>query len=1485
MTDLKNKPVLPLSENGMEFVTVVSVGSEITQNEEQLPSKKDDLSSGYVTVLTIGQEDTSNEITEEVLVYRLPGERLGFGLKFEGGTKAAEFVNRLFIQSCAPDSPASMVQCSWGKLSEGDEVLKIDSLPVTSMTRIDCVRCLKDSNVVIKLLIRHFINKKSEDSVDDINSSGRVTEDIPHVISAEKKRTPPPPPPVPPRKIPRKMLKEPPPPTNTTTSIDTEGVTQNVEHIPNGPRCNRFQSPRNSGRFIRKSPEVSSHLYKDRRLSDGSAGPPDAEVYLDLFSQEQGCNLSESDDTGSSISTIIDRLSSFPTTTNSSFAGSLPSTPTSIQKHLDMSIDKPDLDTISNDSYWYSNLTSSQSSVEGNDVGTSFKNDHNVHEKVSKENETDVNPLQLPTNFQDAPLSYGNEDMIIPEPCVRSRFRGNENFLEVEDENGNCIKDVSGTFFDSVHKLLPSYDYSTASDGNTCDLIGLDLPRLVCFMPKFSSSDSTEQIECNTIESVKMFLENEIRTATFTGNHSEISDTDLYNSELYNINWNLTSQLDTIGEDDEEGSQETNSFYRSSTPIVIIENADAENGFNKDQVVERTDVPDGADFCDIMDVPPSSSRQPPDGDEFPDYHETSSTKTESRKESVREKPNWSRKLWNTSTSYNLFRDQQSSFSVRDKIAIFSNPSATLTSNNLKKTNKSTDDIPTAIEKEYLEKTKNLNNSYPKIKRSLSTSCKSDRWMSDKAPKINSLKYGNLEENKARSSLDISITTSHTRCLSDEKYDYSESTYPPSSHLHTRSQSLMDISTPDRLPRKDRWKQLIEQRQRSLSKLKGLIIPEKVVEIDVPTVLDLPEIKSNNLPSIISDAKTVIVPLESSNSSCHRNSHVPFMSTPPWTNNTTSNVPKYSPAFKRKSLQIHSETCSNGISTLSKTSAMMYESDTVDKFSKSQPNKIDLYNTKIVNDAPKSLESITSPTRSDYSFEYVSSPDIKESKPPPTTKFFHSNVISQERIESKKQDDDSDNDSAVSSSQSSYMSRTSSPASPTQLHNTYTSPTISAQEFLLQKEEDTDFQTNLEGDNHNHRLLKAQSVEAINRKNILASAKCRSGRDLKIGSPLIQRRFEDDENKNVCDNDKECNLIENHDTSNYDDTAVSITREDNITVIAVPKIENSWKPEKGNNDTKNSAIYGRSNTIDKRERKILPHFSSLPRTKSTSVNDLRKSFEKLSPLPTLDIANNHLNKFNTTLECNSKKENNYSSNVNVKRRDVSVGDSTNKLENHVSTNETIILRPEIPGGSVGVTLAGGADYETKEITVHKIRDDSSAHRDGRLQKGDVVLWINGKSVDGLTHRQLVALLKEPLPEITLVVSKAKNVNINTTSRSMSQRTPVVPKLSHSPTTTKELEIKLEKQKTLIVSLVKDASGLGISLEGGKDSPLGNMPLLIKKVFKGGAAEKTGKIEVGDQILFVNETDVSAMSRFEAWSVFKKLPENITISLTIKRSSMP
>lgn len=71
---------------------------------------------------------------------------------------------------------------------------------------------------------------------------------------------------------------------------------------------------------------------------------------------------------------------------------------------------------------------------------------------------------------------------------------------------------------------------------------------------------------------------------------------------------------------------------------------------------------------------------------------------------------------------------------------------------------------------------------------------------------------------------------------------------------------------------------------------------------------------------------------------------------------------------------------------------------------------------------------------------------------------------------------------------------------------------------------------------------------------------------------------------------------------------------------------------------------------------------------------------------------------------------------------------------------IVLQRESPESSIGITLAGGADYEAKEITVHKILTTSPAEKDGRLKKGDRILAINGLSMRGLTHRESVTVLK-------------------------------------------------------------------------------------------------------------------------------------------------
>lgn len=365
-------------------------------------------------------------------------------------------------------------------------------------------------------------------------------------------------------------------------------------------------------------------------------------------------------------------------------------------------------------------------------------------------------------------------------------------------------------------------------------------------------------------------------------------------------------------------------------------------------------------------------------------------------------------------------------------------------------------------------------------------------------------------------------------------------------------------------RRNSLNQLIEQRKRSISKLRGLVIPEKeTITIDAP-IVDLPEIKSRDSILLhqvsVSSARGINVREEyvqvtrcpqvlpkmsiqdkwgsqSSLASNASTASVPLRSAASFKMPAPQIHSKYSPAFKRKSLTVYGMSSSNSCSTAAVKTASPVAT---------------VISTPPLCEPPKSLESICSPTRSDYSFEYASAASSPEG--------LRGNRPRAAQRKARMDYDDSDNDSAVSSSQSSISRGFSPPASPVpserstissersylSTENNYQrrsliidSPTrgynqaresdgsqrngsqIPQRQLKRSNSTDTNCSTSstltsgsqASAESLSRRVLKPQSVEAINRKNILASARCRSGRDLN-GSPLIQRKFADDKGRSM-----------------------------------------------------------------------------------------------------------------------------------------------------------------------------------------------------------------------------------------------------------------------------------------------------------------------------------------------------------------------------------
>ncbi|XP_013790325.1 uncharacterized protein LOC106474179 [Limulus polyphemus] len=221
-------------------------------------------------------------------------------------------------------------------------------------------------------------------------------------------------------------------------------------------------------------------------------------------------------------------------------------------------------------------------------------------------------------------------------------------------------------------------------------------------------------------------------------------------------------------------------------------------------------------------------------------------------------------------------------------------------------------------------------------------------------------------------------------------------------------------------------------------------------------------------------------------------------------------------------------------------------------------------------------------------------------------------------------------------------------------------------------------------------------------------------------------------------------------------------------------------------------------------------------------------------------------------------------------------------------DVVTIQREQHAGSIGITLAGGADYEVKEITVHKIIAGSLADRNGHVRKGDRVLSINGCSLKGLTHQEALDILKTPRNKVVLVLARTR------TKFSEPKKPHVTPHLTNgyhiAPEERKQENSKVQtakpptslKGQVITVELQKDKTGVGFSLDGGKDSPVGDRPLTIKKLFKGGDAERVGLLKAGDEIVSMNNQPVNNMTRTEAWNFMKKLPEG-QVSITVKQCS--
>ncbi|XP_053770062.1 PDZ domain-containing protein 2 isoform X2 [Desmodus rotundus] len=224
----------------------------------------------------------------------------------------------------------------------------------------------------------------------------------------------------------------------------------------------------------------------------------------------------------------------------------------------------------------------------------------------------------------------------------------------------------------------------------------------------------------------------------------------------------------------------------------------------------------------------------------------------------------------------------------------------------------------------------------------------------------------------------------------------------------------------------------------------------------------------------------------------------------------------------------------------------------------------------------------------------------------------------------------------------------------------------------------------------------------------------------------------------------------------------------------------------------------------------------------------------------------------------------------------------KAQSENKEDVCFIVLTKKEGSGLGFSVAGGSDVEPKSTVVHRVFSQGAASQEGTMNRGDVLLSVNGASLAGLAHGDALRALHQAQPhrDALVVVKKA-----NGQPRPPTWQEPPTANRKGSPSRkTVPLEPGVGRSVTahdaLCVEVLKTSAGLGLSLDGGKPSVSGDGPLFIKRVYKGGAAEQAGTIEAGDEVLAINGKPLVGLLHFDAWNIMKSVPEG-PVQLVIRK----
>ncbi|TRY98648.1 hypothetical protein DNTS_005895 [Danionella cerebrum] len=202
-------------------------------------------------------------------------------------------------------------------------------------------------------------------------------------------------------------------------------------------------------------------------------------------------------------------------------------------------------------------------------------------------------------------------------------------------------------------------------------------------------------------------------------------------------------------------------------------------------------------------------------------------------------------------------------------------------------------------------------------------------------------------------------------------------------------------------------------------------------------------------------------------------------------------------------------------------------------------------------------------------------------------------------------------------------------------------------------------------------------------------------------------------------------------------------------------------------------------------------------------------------------------------------------------------------------------------SLGISVTGGSNTKLKHggVYVKGVIPKGAAELDGRIKKGDRVMAVNGKTLEGATHTQAVEMLRHTGQIVRLLIEKGPSLKDSAHAPLTPQGTSKDPAAEEPPAPKKDYNF-VTAENTFEVGLLKNTSGLGFSFSREENiprEPVGTSMVRVKKLFPGQPAAESGRIKVGDVILRVNQTSLKGLSQHEVISALRGTGQEVTLHL--------